>query len=157
MIMIAKPRRNNKKNRAALACLDHYREKKGQVKPIERDLTKVAKAQQQRNSGYGNKLFIHRIPKDKCTESHLSTMFLVHTDLQPKEVEPIQFTGNVGKTYVVFRSTRHAELAFDTLQDKAVADPTGRLQKKVFLRNGSYIRVRKMAHEKDINGSNKSC
>jgi hypothetical protein len=49
---------------------------------------------------------------------------------------------------VHFRSTAHAKLAFDCLESKAEADASGRLQKKVFLRSGGYVRVRKMAFER---------
>jgi hypothetical protein len=35
-------------------------------------------------------------------------------------------------------------LAFDTIEGTAEVDKSGRSQKKVFLRNGSYVRVRKM-------------
>ena len=80
-------------------------------------------------------------------------MFLKHSCIQPTEVEDIQFSGSSGKTHVSFKSPRHANLAFDTLDGNAEEEKSGRLQKKVYLRNGDYIRVRKMVHTKRPNGS----
>jgi RNA exonuclease 1 len=121
--------------RMALDCVVHYVEKDGIVESIERT---------PRNNGH--QLFIHRIPK-QCKQSHLSTMFFNHTDIQPKDVDEIEFSGDTGKTHVTFRSSRHASLAFDALEGVAEQDLSNRLQKKVYLRSGSYIRVRKMAFE----------
>ena len=67
-----------------------------------------------------------------------------HTSVQPSAVDDIEFTGEYGKAIVTFRSTRHANLAFDTLAGTADEEKSGRLQKKVYLRNGDYVRVRKM-------------
>ena len=131
--------------RVALLCLEHYREKNGQVEAIERTLSKKEKPGKSMTY-YASRLFVHRIPKT-VTDVHLSKMLLVHTDIQPTEVEPLEFGGSHGKTHAIFRSPQHATVAFDTLQGKAEPDPSGRLQKKVFLRNGSYVRIRKMAYE----------
>jgi RNA exonuclease 1 len=49
---------------------------------------------------------------------------------------------------LTFASPRHANLAFSSLDGDQDQDSSGRLQKKVFLRNGGYIRVRKMVHER---------
>jgi len=122
--------------RTALACLEHYIEKKGKVARVERVAFSKGRA-------FASQLLVHRIPK-KCSEDHLSAMFLSHTSVEPVEVGTIE----QGKSTVHFRSPRHAILAFDTLEDKAEPDSSGRLQKKVFLRDGGYIRVRKMAYDK---------
>lgn len=122
---------------AALLCLEAYLAKKGKVAPIERSAP--------RNAGAACQLFVHRIPKH-CQASHLETMFLTHTSVQPKEVDEIEFTGDTGRTHVTFRSSRHANLAFDTLESKEEADKSGRMQKKVYLKNGGYVRVRMMVH-----------
>ena len=126
--------------RKAFECVLHYVEKNGDVEPIER----IPK-------NNGHQLFVHRIPK-QCKPQHLTNMFLNHTGVQPTEVEDLEFSGDTGKAHVTFRSTRHAGLAFDTLEGTAEADKSGKLQKKVFLRNGSYVRVRKMvANYRDNN------
>ena len=123
--------------RKALECIQYWIEKDGKVDPIERT-----------TNTYAKQLFLHRLPK-KCTSEHLVTMFLKHTSIEPSEVEDIEFGGgSFGKTHVTFRSSRHAVLAFETLESKAEEEASGRLQKKVFLRDGSYIRVRQMAYQK---------
>lgn len=124
--------------RASLLCLKTYLSKNGNVDPIERPL---------RNSIASTQLFVHRVPK-VCKPSHLSTMFLSHADIQPSKVDEIEFKGDTGRTHVTFRTSQHANLAFDTLDGKAEADASGRLQKKVYLKNGGYVRVRMMVHQR---------
>lgn len=123
----------------ALDCIKHYWERQGKVEKIERSVST--------RPNYGAQLFIHRIPKN-CEDSHIAQMFLRHTGVQPSEVDFIAFSGDIGKTIAHFQSTRHANLAFDTLEGKAEVEASGRLQKKVYLRAGGYVRVRKMAFEK---------
>ena len=122
--------------RKSLECARHYMLKDGNVEAIQRT---------SRNNAH--QLFVHRIPK-QCKASHLKNMFLNHTCIQPSEVDDIEFSGDTGKTHVSFRSPRHANLAFDTLEGTAEEEKSGRLQKKVYLRNGSYVRVRKMVRAK---------
>eukprot|EP00536_Pseudo-nitzschia_multiseries_P001181 jgi/Psemu1/63027/estExt_Genemark1.C_140174 len=134
--------------RKALECVLEWVKNDGKVEEIERT-SKNPRAN-------GHQLFIHRIPK-VCNEEHLSSMFLKHTTIEPIEVEDIEFNGSSGKTHVNFKSTRHANLAFETLDGAAEEEKSGRLQKKVYLRNGDYIRVRKMVHAKRPTGiKNKS-
>jgi RNA exonuclease 1 len=125
--------------RAALLCLKTYLSKNGKVDPIERPTL--------RNPIASTQLFVHRIPK-VCKPSHLNTMFLSHADIQPSEVDEIEFKGDTGRTHVTFRTSRHANLAFDTLDGKTEADASGRMQKKVYLKNGGYVRVRMMVHQR---------
>lgn len=120
--------------RKALQCVSHWVEKDGDVEAIERQAKHKS-----------DQLFIHRIPK-QCKTHHLTNMFLKHTAVEPSSVDEIEFSGDTGKTHVIFRSTRHANLAFDTLEGTAEPDKSGRLQKKVYLRTGDYVRVRKMIH-----------
>ena len=132
--------------RTALLCLDHYREQKGKVE-------EVVRTPSNKNGLTGTRthhqLFVHRIPK-VCKTSHLSKMFLEHTSIEPEEVEEIDFSaGHAGKTYVNFKSPRHATLAFNTLAGTGEPDKSGRLQKKVYLRDGDYVRIRKMTFERD--------
>jgi RNA exonuclease 1 len=118
--------------RTALICLRTYLSNEGKVDPI---LHTPSRAPTQ--------LFVHRIPK-KCQPTHLTSMFLAHTSVQAAEVDEIEFSGDTGTTHVTFPSRRHADLAFDTLEGKEEADKSGRLQKKVYLQGGGYVRVRKM-------------
>ena len=127
--------------RIALLCLETYLAKKGNVSPIERSLS--------RNAIAATQLFVHRIPK-MCQPSHLNNMFLTHTSVQPTEVDEIEFKTDTGRTHVTFRSSRHATLAFDTLEGKEEADASGRMQKKVYLKNGGYVRVRMMVRPRTV-------
>ena len=127
--------------RKSLECAKHYVLSDGDVEAIDRT---------PRNNAH--QLFVHRIPK-QCKGSHLENMFLNHTCVQPTDVDAIEFSGDTGKTHVSFRSPRHANLAFDTLEGNAEEEKSGRLQKKVYLRNGSYVRVRKMTRARDNNKS----
>jgi RNA exonuclease 1 len=120
--------------RTALLCLKAYLSENGEVAPIIRTLSRAPM-----------QLFVHRIPK-KCQPTHLATMFLTHTSIQPSEVDEIEFLGATGRTHVTFPSSRHADLAFDTLGGKEEADKSGRMQKKVYLQGGGYVRVRKMVY-----------
>lgn len=126
----------------SLLCLDHFREKDGQVEEVVR----TPKARDTGNRTH-HKLFIHRIPKF-CTQKHLARMFLEHTSIAPEDVDDIEFSGNKGKTHVIFRTPRHAGLVFDTLAGEGEKEGSGRLQKKVWLRDGDYVQVRKMTFEK---------
>jgi RNA exonuclease 1 len=124
--------------RKALECVLEWVNNDGKVEEIERSAKPQSK---------GHQLFIHRIP-NVCTEEHLTSMFLKHTTIEPIEVDEIEFAGSTGKTHVSFKTTRHANLAFESLDGNAEEEKSGRLQKKVYLRNGNYIRVRKMVHAK---------
>ena len=81
-------------------------------------------------------------------------MIVKHTDIQPITVDPIEFSGNTGKTLVTFKTARHCRLAFDTLEGTAEEDPSGRSQKKVYLRDGGHIKIRKMVHDKRNDSTN---
>ena len=131
--------------RKALECVLHWKANKGKVELVQRTPKQNPFEKKQRD--YSHKLFVHRIPK-VCKPEHLSNMFQKSTNIEPSEVEEIVFSGDTGKTYVIFKSAQHADLAFDSLNGKADEDKSGKLQKKVYLRNGDYVRVRKMVHEK---------
>jgi RNA exonuclease 1 len=123
--------------RKALECVLHWTKNGGEVAEIERTS----------NSLKGKELFVHRIPK-RCKAQNLSSMFQQHTDIEPTEIDEIEYSGHTGKTQVTFRTPRHAKLAFDSLEGAAEPDKSGRLQKKVYLRNGDYVRIRKMVFER---------
>ena len=143
--------------RVAYQCLDHYRVQNGDVNTIVRTPRPDSTNNHPNAGDYARQLFVHRIPQHTCDETQLSEMFVGHTDVKPKQVDAIEYGSgsNSGKTLVHFSSGRHAALAFDTLEGAAEADASGRLQKKVYLRNGSYIRVRKMAFERKDSSNSK--
>ncbi|CAB9520969.1 Small RNA degrading nuclease [Seminavis robusta] len=151
--------------RTALLCLDFYREKDGDVEEIVRTPSNKRRNSKRADgvatTGAGtpsggipegrthHQLFVHRIPKS-CKGEHIIKMFLEHTAVAPDQVNDIDFSsGSKGKTIISFKSPRHAFLAFDTLKGTAEPEKSGRLQKKVFLRDGDYVRIRKMAFEKN--------
>ena len=129
--------------RMSLLNLIHFLEKDGKVEPITRHYE--PKNRHKHNSLAASQLFVHRIPKI-CRAENIDALFLVHTLIKPKEVAEIEFSGDTGKTFVTFPSAKHARLAFDTLDGPEDKDAGGRAQKKVFLRDGGYVRVRRMAH-----------
>jgi RNA exonuclease 1 len=133
--------------RTALQCVLYFRDHPGKVKAVERSHSKGGGGE------FAKQLLVHRIPKP-CLATHLEQMFLQHTRIQPTLVPEIEFSGDTGKAIVVFLSAQHCNLAFETLQGPADTDNSGRSQKKVYLRTGSYVRVRKMAYEMKANGSN---
>lgn len=121
--------------RSALECMEHYIEKGGKVDLIIRTVKENDR----------HKLFIHRIPK-ACTVKHIASMIEQYTFIVPSSVEPIEFSSSgTGKTYVLFESAKHAYLAFDTIKATARPDKTGKLQKRVYLRNNEYVQIRQMA------------
>jgi len=128
--------------RAALRCVEHYLEKKGKVKPIVR-------RQVETRNALASQLFVHRIPKIVTTD-HLASMFLESTKVATTKVDEVAPVGDgsMGKTYVHFLTASHANLAFETLTGKPEQDSSGKLQKKVYLRGGQYIRIRKNLAER---------
>ncbi len=92
-------------------------------------------------------LFVHRIPKG-CKPEHIKNMFLAHTSILPEEVQDLEYKGDTGKTNVTFVSPEHANLAFKTLEGEEKEDKGGRLQKRIYLRNGDYCYIRKMTLNK---------
>lgn len=125
--------------RKALESVVHWVKNSGNVAEIERRTTNTKSSQ----------LFVHRVPT-YCNAKNLYSMFQTHADIIPEQVDEVEFSGTTGKTHVTFRTSRHAKLAFDTLDGSSEPDKSGRLQKKVYLKNGDYVRIRKMVHEKVI-------
>ncbi len=126
---------------ALLSIQAGYLEKGGNPEPIVRSFPSKRK-------GGSSELFVHRIPKG-CFQEHISKMFLAHTHIQPKQIPAIEFNSDTGKTTVLFASNEHANLVFKTLEGEAKPDKTGRLQKRVYLRNGGYVCIRKMTAPKN--------
>ena len=129
--------------RVSLLCLEQgYIQTNGVVAPVERsfDRKKVAK-----DSNHLSLLFVHRIPK-ACKVTHINKMIMNHSSIVPKNVENIEFGSSTGKTTVEFPSAAHANLAFKSLKEKAQPDKSGRMQKRVYMRNGDYIYIRQMVN-----------
>jgi RNA exonuclease 1 len=127
--------------RVALCILEEgYLKVNGKPEPVARSFPLKKK-------GGSTELFVHRIPKG-CFPEHISNMFLTHTHIKPKEVPQIEFNSDTGKTTVSFISSEHANIAFKTIEGEAKPDKSGRLQKRVYLRNGGYVNVRKMTRPK---------
>jgi RNA exonuclease 1 len=123
-------------------CLELWLEKGGQVDPVE----KLQSDKKHGNKLATSQLFLHRIPKI-CKKDHLEALFVKHASVIPSTIQDIVFSGKLGTSVVTFRSSRHATLAFSTIDSEAREDASGRLQKTIYLRNGDYLRVRKMVHE----------
>jgi len=128
--------------RVALMCARHWADNKGNVEPVE----KVFRRPPRRNfkdHAETPVLMIHRLPKGTRPE-HISEMFEAHTNMKPKEVKDITFGDTHGKGYIEFNSMEHAELAYVSLKGLENQDKTGRKQKRVSLKGGGYVCVRKM-------------
>jgi hypothetical protein len=100
-------------------------------------------------------LLVHRIP-DFCSDEHITEMIVKYTGIVPVKVNPItrSATGGAtpdatsaaagsGKTTVQFLSQMHADLAFDSIVGPNRPDKQGRDQKRIYLKGGGYICVRK--------------
>jgi len=126
----------------AFYCADYFRTQNGNV-PIILKTTK--KRRDKRNDSSSDTLFLHRLPQN-CTVDHITQLFQIHTSIIPKNVQPINFnpSTNIGKTFVIFTTTEHANLAFDTFAGDCVKDASGRNQKRIYLRGGGHVCVRKM-------------
>ena len=92
---------------------------------------------------YSSELFVHRIPRS-FTKEHVENLFVMLTNIKPSNVPDIEYGNDTGKATVKFLSGDHSRLAFETLIGDAQPDKTGRLQKRVYLKKGGYVQVRKM-------------
>lgn len=148
--------------RVALACAQYYVDMGGKVNTID----KVYKRSDRPNNnscstpGGGRNgsdqqhtaiLLVHRLPINTLPE-HLSEMFLAYSSIRPRSVPDIAYTGVHGKCHVEFTSAAHAELAYSTLVGDERADKTGKMQKRVGLKGGGYVCVRKMKKENNNKG-----
>mmetsp|Transcript_23175 Transcript_23175/g.33241 ORF Transcript_23175/g.33241 Transcript_23175/m.33241 type:complete len:611 (+) Transcript_23175:243-2075(+) len=127
--------------RTALEAIEFYLEKKGKVEPVER----------RPKQPDAMKLLVHRIPKGGIvSEAHIENMFLHLTSVKPSSVETIEYIGGFGKTLVSFNTPAHANLSFLTLAGEVEVDKGNFSQKKVFLKNKDYVRVRKMTQNRRL-------
>lgn len=136
--------------RTSLLCMEYYIQNGGVVDPIVRSFPTRGEQRRKRLSSGGSgdmtkQLLVHRIPK-VCEAKHLTAMLISHASIKPKSVSEIEFSGSsdTGKAYLTFASAAHTELAFESLAGEAKPDKGGKLQKRVYLREGDYVQVRKM-------------
>jgi hypothetical protein len=95
-------------------------------------------------------LLVHRIP-DFCTNEHIENMFQLQTFILPNKITVLNTTNetsglNTGpnrKLVATFLTPQHASLAFDSIVGEAKPDKSGRAQKRVYLKDGGYIYIRK--------------
>jgi len=134
--------------RVALECAQHYVDKDGNVAKIEKVFTRSDKRRGYTPDPYDTAtVLVHRLPTS--TEPiHISEMFLAYSFVKPKKVPEITFSGLHGKCHVEFSSTDHANLAYDSLVGEEREDKTGKKQKRVGLKGGGYVCVRKMSKGK---------
>jgi RNA exonuclease 1 len=126
--------------RVALLCLEEgYLKKNGKPEPVPRSFPPKKKS--------SCELLVHRIPKGLKPE-HIQKMFLTHSSIQTTEVAEIEFGKDSGKTLATFASADHANLAFKSIEGEEKPDKTGRMQKRVYLKSGGYVQIRKMVAPK---------
>ena len=92
-------------------------------------------------------LLIHRIPQS-CNEETLRQLFISAAHVVPVAIQAVQHavsssTMPSGKANAVFASVEHAKLAFDSLAGPERPDKSNRPQKRVYLKQGGYICIRK--------------
>jgi hypothetical protein len=131
--------------RVALACAEHYISKNGEVDPIEKVFSRSHSrdGKERLKSADTSMLLVHRLPQGS-QPGHIMDMLLAFTHVKPKNVEKIIFSGKHGKCNVEFTTKEHAELAYLTLSGEEHEDKTGKKQKRVKMKNGDYVCVRKM-------------
>ncbi|KAL7437347.1 hypothetical protein ACHAXM_008038 [Skeletonema potamos] len=123
----------------ALDCAEYYRSKGGNVAPVEKVFTRKTRS----DPADTTMLLVHRLPTT-TQPNHLVEMFLAYTSIKPKNVPDIIFSGSHGKCNVEFTTKEHAELAYINLAGEEREDKTGKKQKRVSLKGGGYVCVRKM-------------
>lgn len=93
-------------------------------------------------------LLVHRIP-DSCSETDIYNMILAYTHVVPTSVPTIIRGDNVaaapsGKTNIQFLTSEHCFLAFESIAGPNRPDKSNKPQKRVYLKGGGYICVRKV-------------
>lgn len=97
-------------------------------------------------------LLVHRIPSS-CTSENIHEMFKSQTNIVPVNISvlaidtssssPKSVDGPTGKVVAIFSSHRHADLAFESIIGDTKPDKSGRPQKRVYLKSGGYICIRR--------------
>lgn len=127
--------------RVSLECCNYFLSNDGHVEEVTRTRKNFG-------SDTYDSLLVHRIPRQSCEKKDILDLFLYNCFIKPKEVNDIEFGTSTGKTFVRFSTNKHASLAFESLKGNPAPDKTGKLQKKVYMRNGDYVQVRKMMKSK---------
>jgi RNA exonuclease 1 len=96
------------------------------------------------------KLRVHRIDKG-VTQEKLQQLFTVQAGVVPLEVGEIRFKERFGTCNVGFKSKKHADLAFESLQGSLNTDAVGRAQKKVQIKGtAQHCQVGKMFSNDEV-------
>jgi len=127
----------------ALACALHYVERDRRKDPADMVLRRSGSRGSAGSAQRTSVLLVHRLPIGTLPE-HISEMFLEYAFIRPKSVKKISFLGPLGKCYVEFMTSRHAEMAYDALVGEEWPDSYGNVQKTVKLKGGGTLGVRKM-------------
>ncbi|KAL7540763.1 hypothetical protein ACHAXR_010361 [Thalassiosira sp. AJA248-18] len=134
--------------RVALECAQNYVDRNGIVEPIVKVYSRSSSRGRMMNNNLDandtSTLLVHRLPPSTLPQ-HIVEMFLAYTCIKPKNVpSEITFSGNHGKCHVEFTTREHAELAYSCLVGEEREDKSGKKQKRVGLKGGGYVCVRKM-------------
>lgn len=130
--------------RVAYECAQHYINNNGKVDPIEKVYSRSSNSRKSLDSSTDTAmLLVHRLPTTTLSQ-HITEMFIAYTYIKPKVVPDIIFSGTYGKCHVEFTTKEHAELAYNSLVGEEREDKTGKKQKRVGLKGGGYVCVRKM-------------
>lgn len=123
----------------------------GPHKPLQRTSGNLSSSGKLAAANSFPQLLVHRIP-DFCTDEHILEMMIQYTKIVPAKVHPIVRSaasssgadaGASGKAIVQFASQMHADLAFDSIVGPNRPDKQNRSQKRIYLKGGGYICVRK--------------
>ena len=144
----------------SLLCAEHYLNNDGNVDLV----TRTPKAgigggggnNDDNTTNGGDTLFAHRVPQI-CDADHISKMILKHTKIAPNAIEGFEKPMNQGfcKCIIRFSSEVHCNLAFEALDGQVVIDKSERLQKRVFMKTGEYIFIRKNVRNVVVVGGEK--
>ncbi len=104
-------------------------------------ITRTAKSSN--NASSDSSLLMHRIP-ESCTIEHIREMLLATTHIAPVNFTPIEFSQGHGKTTITFQSNRHTELVLDSIPGPNRPDKSNKPQKRIYLKNGGYMCLRKL-------------
>ena len=127
----------------ALARALHYVERDRRKDPVDMVFRRSGSRDSAGSAQRTNVLLVHRLPIDTLPE-HISEMFLEYASIRPKSVKKISYLGPLGKCYVEFMTSRHAEMAYEALVGEEWPDSYGNVQKTVKLKGGGTLGVRKM-------------
>ena len=126
----------------ALACALHHVERDRRMDPVDM-VFRRSDSRDTRSAQRTNVLLVHRLPVNTLPE-HVSEMFLEYASIRPKSVKKISYLGPLGKCYVEFMTSRHAEMAYDALVGEEWPDSYGNVQKTVKMKGEGTLGVRKM-------------